>query len=203
MQIGIVATLARTTAVAALATGAVALLPEAAFAATEPGAAKGAFPPFDSKTFASQLFWLALTFGGLYWLMAKIALPRIGSVLTERGATLARDLDEAAAAQAKAQDSAKAYEDALAAARARAQGIAQAAREASAKASDDRRKAVEAELAAKAATSDAAIAAAKTQAMGNVRDLGVQVAAAIVAKLTNAEPSAAETAQAVDAVLAR
>ena len=31
------------------------------------------FPPFDSATFPSQLLWLAITFGALYWFMAKKA----------------------------------------------------------------------------------------------------------------------------------
>ena len=38
-----------------------------------------AFPPFASETFASQLLWFALAFGLLYWLMSRVALPRIGA----------------------------------------------------------------------------------------------------------------------------
>ncbi|MEN5083615.1 F0F1 ATP synthase subunit B' [Bosea sp. TWI1241] len=203
MQIGIATNLARTTAWAALGAGLILVLPEAAHAASEAGAAKGAFPPFDSKTYPGQLFWLALTFGTLYWLMSRIALPRVGEILAERSATLSRDLNEANAAQAKAQESAAAYEEALASARSRAQAIAQGARAESARQSDERRKAVEADLAAKAVQAEASITAAKAKAMENVRSLGSETAAAIVAKLTGIEPNAAEAAKAVDSVLAR
>ena len=52
---------------------------------TEHPAGHGAFPPFQSEHFPSQLFWLTISFVLLYALMAKIALPRIGSILAERG----------------------------------------------------------------------------------------------------------------------
>lgn len=202
MHIGIATNLLRTTAATALVVAASAL-PEVALAASDTGAAKGAFPPFDSKTYPGQLFWLAVSFGALYWLMSRVALPRIGGILADRAAALSRDLDEAAGAQAKAEASAKAYEQALAQAQSRAQGIAQTARETSAKQSDERRKAVEAELSAKASQAEASIAAAKAKAMGSVRDLGAETAAAIVEKLTGKAPSAAEAAKAVDTALAR
>lgn len=164
---------------------------------------KAAFPPFDVTTFAGQLFWLAITFGALYWLMSTIALPRVGAILDERATTIARDLDNAAQMQAKAEATALAYETALTEARKNAQGIAQAARDTSTKASDARRHTVEGELAAKLAQAEATIAATKTSAMTNVRGLGSEVAVAIVTKLTGQTPSATEASEAVDQVLAR
>lgn len=198
MQIRIATNLARTTAAAALVAGTALILPEVALAS----GGKGAFPPFDRNTFAGQLFWLAISFGCLYWLMSKVALPRVGGILADRAATLARDLDEATAMQAKAEASSKAYEDALTSARGKAQGIAQAAREAGAKASDERRKVVEAELAEKLNKAEASIVTAKAKAMENVRGLGSETAIAIVEKLTGNAPSPAEAAKAVDAALA-
>jgi F-type H+-transporting ATPase subunit b len=164
---------------------------------------KASFPPFDPAHFASNLFWLAVTFAALYWLMSKVALPRLGSILEERAETIGRDLDQATEMQAKAEDMAQAYAKALAEARKNAQGIAQTAREAGAKASDAQRHATEAELAAKMAQAEATIAKTKTKAMGNVRDLGSDIAAAIVTKLTGQAPSASEASAAVDQALTR
>src|SRR5471030_983374 len=87
------------------------------------------FPPFDTSTFPSQLLWLAITFGALYYVMSKIALPKVGAVIANRKARIAKDLNDAAAMQQRADAAAKAHEKTLADARLKAQGLAQAARE--------------------------------------------------------------------------
>ncbi|UZF92514.1 F0F1 ATP synthase subunit B family protein [Bosea sp. NBC_00550] len=164
---------------------------------------KASFPPFDPTHFASNLFWLAITFAVLYWLMSTVALPRLGAILEERADTIGRDLDHATQMQGKAEEMAQAYEKALAEARKNAQGIAQTARETGAKASDAQRHATEAELAAKLAQAEATIAKTKTEAMTNVRGLGSDIAVAIVEKLTGQAPSASEASAAVDQALSR
>ena len=57
----------------------------------------GSFPPFDSSTFSSQLIWLAITFGLFYYLMSRVALPRISGILETRSDRIAQDLDVASA----------------------------------------------------------------------------------------------------------
>ncbi|HKD76547.1 MAG TPA: hypothetical protein VKB76_13675 [Ktedonobacterales bacterium] len=89
-----------------------------------PGEHKGAFPPFDPQTFASQLFWLFVTFILLYAIMAKVALPRIGAIIADRQKRIADDFAEAEQSKAKSDAAVEAYERALADARARAQAIA-------------------------------------------------------------------------------
>jgi len=190
----------RLVAVASFAT----LLAGAAQAAGSGKSGEGAaFPPFDPGHFASNLFWLAISFGVLYWLMSRIALPRVGDILRERSDAISRDLDQAAAMQAKAEDTAQAYEKALAEARKNAQGIAQTSREDGAKASEARRHTVEAELAAKLDAAEASIASTKSAAMSNVRGLGTEVAIAIVTKLTGQAPGGAEVSDAIDQAMTK
>src|SRR5689334_17547377 len=78
------------------------------------GAGGGAFPPFQSNTFASQLLWLAITFGLLYYLMAKVALPRIAAILHDRSVRLSSDLEEAQKMRTEAEAAGAAYEKSLA-----------------------------------------------------------------------------------------
>lgn len=156
------------------------------------GGAASAFPPFDQATFSSQLFWLAVTFGGLYWLMNKVALPRMQSILETRAKTIARELKEASEAQAAAEKAAAEQEAFLAKARLEAEGIGRAAKEASAREADAKRTSIETGLNAKMVAAETSIAEAKRQAMSNVETIAAEAAVAIVERLSGATPSAAE-----------
>src|SRR4051812_3253760 len=82
------------------------------------------FPPFDTTHFMSQLLWLALTFGALYLLMSKLALPRVAGILQNRQAKITGALDRAAAMQKQADEAGHAYDRTLADAKAKAQALA-------------------------------------------------------------------------------
>lgn len=170
----------------------------AAQAATGAPAPGGSFPPFDASTFAGQLFWLAVTFGATYWLMANIAIPRVSGIIADRRAKIAADLQLAADAQKSAEDASKAFDAELNTAKANAQGIAQTARDAANKQSDARRHQVEADLSAKLQSAEASIATTKAKAMTNVEGIARDAVAAIVERLSGAAPQGG----AVDAALA-
>ncbi|MDE2364379.1 MAG: F0F1 ATP synthase subunit B [Hyphomicrobiales bacterium] len=144
----------------------------------------GAFPPFDTTHFASQLVWLAITFGLLYLMMSKIALPRVGGILKDRSTKISGDLEAAKAAQAKAEAARADQDKALADARAKAQAMGQATHQQLAAEADAKRKALESELNAKLAAADAQISDMKTKAMANVESIAKDAAAAIVQQIT-------------------
>ncbi len=100
----------------------------------------GAFPPFQSQTFASQLVWLAIAFVLLYVLMAKLALPRVGAIIEGRRKHIEGDIAEAGQLKTKSDEAAAAYEKALADARGRAQAIANETRDRQAAEAETRRK---------------------------------------------------------------
>jgi F-type H+-transporting ATPase subunit b len=160
------------------------------------------FPPFDSATFPSQLLWLALAFGALYWFMARKALPKVGAAIAERKARIAKDLDDATAMQQKAAAAAAAHEKSLVDGRRKALRRAQEAREALAAEAEAKRKALEAELAAKLAAAEQRIAATRAQAMSNVDAIAREAAAAIVERLTGRPAKAEQIAAAVDSTKA-
>lgn len=166
--------------------------------ATSHGATQGAvehhgggdFPPFDVNNFAPQLVWLALTFGLLYVLMSRIALPRIGSILSDRESRIESDLAASRDLQTKAQAAAAEHDETLRATKAQAQAIGRDAQQQAASETQARRSAQEAEFAKKLAEADAQITAAKAQALAHVEEIATEAAGSILEKLTGARIAA-------------
>jgi F-type H+-transporting ATPase subunit b len=157
----------------------------------------GGFPPFQSETFVSQLVWLAIAFVLLYVLMAKLALPRVASIIESRQKRIEDDLADASRLKGESDAAVAAYEKALADARNRAQAIANETRERQAGEAEARRKTLENELNTKLADAEKAIAATKQAAMGNVRGIAEDATRAIVERLIGEAPNDKTVAAAV------
>jgi F-type H+-transporting ATPase subunit b len=159
----------------------------------------GIFPPFDPSTFPSQLLWLAITFAALYFLMSRVAIPRIGGILESRRARIEGDLKEADRLRIESERAAAAYEAALAEARKNAHVIAEETRQGIRTDIEGKRAKVEADLSAKVATAEAGIAQSKAAALTNVDQIAADTAATLVGQLAG-KVSEAEARDAVAAV---
>jgi F-type H+-transporting ATPase subunit b len=154
------------------------------------GSALG-MPQLCFDWWGNQIFWLVITLVVIYFVLARVALPRIASVLAERQGTITNDIAAAEDLKRKAIEAEEAYEQALADARSEAQTIA-------AKTRDDIKadlavalaKADE-EIAAKAAESEKAISEIRASAMSNVETVAKDAAEAIVQALGGKADSAA------------
>ncbi|WP_155905181.1 F0F1 ATP synthase subunit B [Methylopila sp. M107] len=166
------------------------------------GGHKGPFPPFDSSNFAGQLFWLAIFFGLLLFVMSKFAVPRLQNIVEGRAERIAADLAEAQRLKKETDDAIAAYEKTLAQARAEGHRIAAEMHEKVSQEADQHRRLLEVQLDTKIKSAEELIAGTKTAALSNVRGIAVDAAAAIVERLTGKPPAAPEIEQAVDASLA-
>ncbi len=89
-----------------------------------PGATEAVgMPQLDFSTFPNQIFWLLVALGATYYILSRIALPRIGAVLAERQGTITNDIAAAEELKLKAMSAEKAYDKALADARSEASRI--------------------------------------------------------------------------------
>lgn len=163
-------------------------------------AASIGMPQLDFATFPSQIFWLIVALVTLYFVLSRIALPRIASAIEERHDAIEDDLDRAAEFRRRALQAEKDYDAALAAAKAKAQEIAAAARADVQKVLDAAIAKADAEIAARAAESEKRIGEIRDSALANVEAVAQDVAAAMVEAFT---PGAAAPDAVRDAVAAR
>jgi F-type H+-transporting ATPase subunit b len=176
-------------------------------ATTEAGAEHGSgghstFPPFDPSTFGSQLLWLVIAFGALYFLMKRIAIPRIGGILEERSNRIAGDLAEAARMKEASDAAVASYQKALAEARANAHQIGQKARDAAKADIDADRKKTEAGLNDRLAAAEAEIGKVKSEALSGVDQIARDAVETMVEVLVGARVEKAQIAKAVEAAIA-
>lgn len=187
----------------AVLAGGLALAASAALAAEEAvegtSAESGAFPPFESSGFASQLFWLALTFGFLYWFLKEKALPQLEGTLERRTTVIEDGRTEARRLREEAEAAEAAYEQDLATARRDAQRIANEARDAANKEAAEARAASDAELEEKLKASEQRVAETKASALSHVDEIATDVAQALIGKVAGVEASREEVAAAVAA----
>jgi len=154
-------------------------------------------PQLNPLDWGPQLIWLVLTFGILYVLMKRIALPRIGSVLQARRARISGDLEAAERLHRETQEAIAAYEQALAEAKQKAHAIADQGRaKIKAEMAEEQAK-LERELGAKAAEAEKRIETARASALKDVNVVAADVAADLVKQLIGVAPSSAEAEKAV------
>jgi F-type H+-transporting ATPase subunit b len=162
---------------------------------------KAGLPQLDTTTFASQIFWLAVSFAVLYFVIARIASPKIGGVIEEREARIKGDLDAAADAKKASEAAIAGYEKAFADARGRAAKLSEEIRVKVLAEANARTEAAEKQLAADMQKAEVRIAEMRSGALARLSTIARDTAADIVQKLTGDNAPAAELDAAVNAVL--
>jgi F-type H+-transporting ATPase subunit b len=157
-------------------------------------------PQLDMSTWPPQLFWLAISFGLLYFVVSRIIIPRTGGMIIERKNTIDTDLAAATTAKTDSEAALKAYEVSLAEARSKASAVGVELRTKLSAESDAARHKLDAELAAKAAEAEKAIQLSKQDALGRLPAIAEDIASAIVAQLSGAKVTKADVADAVSKV---
>ncbi len=158
-------------------------------------------PQLDPTKMATQLFWLAVTFIALYFVMAKVALPKVGAVIDARAERIDADLSVASHAKSEAEQLTTSYSQTLEKARLTASTSLRAAVEATEKEVARREMEATAKASVEAKAVEARLASAQRAAMMNVSVIAVDVATAAVQRLSGVAVSAGEASNAVNGAL--
>ena len=140
-------------------------------------------PQLDFSTFPSQIFWSLVALVALFFMLSRIAIPRIAGVLEDRHEAIANDLEAAADLKKKAEQAEEAYNKALADARSEAQRIAAETKADIQKDLDAAIAKADAEIAAKSAESEERILEIRQGAQDAIVEVANEAAVAIIASL--------------------
>ncbi len=162
-------------------------------AAETPGAENGSatLPQLDPTWFPSQIFWLAIFFGLLYWLLSNALLPKVQGAIEQRRAKLRSDIDAAAKANEEARAAFEIYEATLAESRRNARAALDAAREEAELRRAELTVAAEAKLALALEAAQARAAGVRAEGMAAAQEAAADTAQAIVEKILGA-PTASQ-----------
>lgn len=165
--------------------------------APDAAAKKDGLPQLNPQDMAPQLIWLALTFIALYFVLSKITLPRISSVIDERKNRIERDIAEGERLNGETQNAIAEYEQKLADARSKADTVVKENREAVTADLETKRQAAEAEDHARMAAAEERIETMKADAMAQVATISTETAQELIKRLIDTDVSADEVQRAM------
>lgn len=155
-------------------------------------------PQLCPEWFGNQIFWLVIALLAIFFILSRIALPRIAAILAERQGTITNAIANAEDLKSKAAAAEEAYNKALADARAEAQAIAQETRNQIQADLDAAIATADAEIAEKTAESEKAIAEIRAGALESVSAVAQATTAELVSALGGSSDDASVSAAVAD-----
>jgi len=152
-----------------------------------------------SEVLLSQLFWLAIGLGFIFFVIARGMVPKIQATVDAREKQIADDLEQAQAARSAAEGTEEAWRQRMDAARAEGARIANEAKQASARDTEAKVKAAAEKLTLKIESAEAKIRKARDSARSEIESVAVDAAQNLVATLTGIKIDKKDAAQAVRA----
>lgn len=158
-------------------------------------------PQFDPAVWPPLLIWLAITFIILYFLMWKVALPRVAEILEDRESRINESLRRAERLKLDAEEAIANYEKLMADARAKAHEVVRGEHDRAAELSAARQTELSERLAKDIAAAEQRIHAARSEALLGLRDVAVSVANDAVQRLIGDSIDVQAVSAAVDATI--
>ena len=145
----------------------------------------------------SQLFWLLLVFGIIFFVIGRGMLPKIQSTVEAREKKIADDLERAQAARSAAEETEAAWRERMDAARAEAAKIAQEAKQQSALETEAKVKKAADKIGSKVESAEAKIRDAVVAARAEIEAVAAQATQELVTRLAGIKVDTKDAAAAV------
>jgi F-type H+-transporting ATPase subunit b len=149
----------------------------------------------------SQVFWVAVVFGFIFFVIGRGMLPKIQGTVELRDRKIGEDLERAQAARAEADETEAAWRARMDEARAEAARLAQEARQESARETEAQVKAAADQINLKVESAEAKIREALVSARAEIEAVAAEASREMVMRLTGVHVDPQEAAKAVKAEL--
>ena len=154
-----------------------------------------------SDVILSQLFWLALVLGFIYFVIARGMVPKIQATVDQRDQRIADDLAAAERAKTDADATEEAYRQKMDESRAEAMKRTGAAKQEGALATEKKLAKADKAIQDKAAKAEAKIRESRKAALANLEGVAAELTQDIASKVAGLSVSKADAAKAVKAAL--
>src|SRR5438309_1019281 len=154
-----------------------------------------------SEVYLSQLFWLAVALGFIFFVIGRGMVPKILKTVDQREGKIAGDLQAAQQARAAADETEAAWRARMDSARAEAARLAQEAKAESGRQTEAEVKAAADKINLKVEAAQSQLRHAVSAAQTEIEAVAAEATREMVARLTGIEVNADEAAQAVKAEL--
>lgn len=154
-----------------------------------------------AETFASQIFWMLVFFGFVFFVVGKGMVPKVMATVESRDRQVASDLAAAEAARAGADAQEEAWRVQANTQRAEAQALIAKAKAEAAKATEIRLAAAATKIDAEVNAAEARIAEARQGALGEIEAVAVEAATDIAQRLAGLKIDARSAKSAVKEAL--
>jgi F-type H+-transporting ATPase subunit b len=154
-----------------------------------------------SGVLISQLFWLAVALGFIFFVIARGMVPKIQATVDQREGKIAADLERAQAARKEADETEAAWRARMDAARADAARLAQEAKNDSARETEAKVKKAADKINLKVESAEAKIRESLESARAEIEAVAAEATREMIARLTGIKVDSKDAAKAVKAAL--
>ncbi len=161
-------------------------------------AESGGMPQLNPEFWVSQIFWLSLTFGILYVVLAKLILPKISMNLELRKSQIQENIEAADKQRKDCDNKLKEYEDIILKSKLEAKNIFQATREKVLKDINSKREILEKQINEEIKKAEQEINLLKKAAPEKINKIAIETSSEIIRNLIGAEVNNSSISAIVD-----
>ena len=161
-------------------------------------AESGGMPQLNPEFWISQIFWLTLTFGILYFVLSKLILPKISANLELRKSQIQENIEAAEKQRENSESKLKEYDDIVIKSKLEAKNIFKDAREKTIKDINSKKEVLDKQIDEEIKKAEQEIDLLKKSAPEKINKIAIETSSELVKKLIGAEVNNSSISAIVD-----